>query len=123
MRTEWVKSWKSSKQPRKQRKYAYNAPAHVSQRKMRAPLSKTLRQTHKKRALGVRVGDEVRILRGDFKGRKGKVERVVKRLESVVVAGVSRQKSDGSKSSALIHASKVMITKLNLDDSKRLRKK
>ena len=123
MKTEWSKTWKSSKQPRKQRKFLFNAPSHIKQKKLSAPLSKTLRTQHKKSSLGVRIGDEVTIVRGDFKGKKGKVEKIIKQDERVVVSGVSRVKVDGTKANAPVHASKIMITKLNLEDSKRIRSK
>ena len=123
MKSEWSKTWKSSKQPRKQRKFLFNAPAHIKQKKLSAPLSKTLRKEHNKRSLGVRVGDEVKIVRGDFKGKNGKVEKIIKPDERVVISKVSRVKVDGTKANAPIHASKIMITKLNLEDSKRIRSK
>lgn len=119
MKKDWSSKWKSSRQSRKQRKHAANAPAHVKQKKLRAPLSKELRKQHKKRTVGVRKGDEVRVLRGDFRGKTGVVERTAKRNDSVVVSKTARQKQDGSKISVEIKASKVMITKLNLEDSKR----
>ena len=86
MRTVWSKDWSSSKQPRKQRKYAFKAPPHIKHKKLRAPLSKELKKRYKKSALGVRVGDEVKILKGDFKGKTGKVDKVVKKSEAVVKA-------------------------------------
>ena len=122
MKKNWSRNWKSSGQPRKQRKYSHNAPAHVKQKKMKAPLSKTLKENHKKKSLGVRVGDEVKILRGDFKGKEGKVERIIKKKESVTVSNVSQMKADGTKADVLIKASKLMITKLNEEDSKRFKK-
>jgi large subunit ribosomal protein L24 len=122
MKQEWSRNWNSSRQPRKQRKYQYNAPAHVKQRKMRAPLSKELKTKHKRKQLGVRVGDEVTIMKGDFKGKTGKVEKIMKKNEAVVVSNVSRQKADGTKSDVPIKACNVVITKLNLEDSKRFKK-
>ncbi|MBR9678679.1 MAG: 50S ribosomal protein L24 [Nanoarchaeota archaeon] len=123
MKSEWSNSWKSSMQPRKQRKFLFNAPAHIKQKKMTAPLSKTLRKEHNKRSLVVRVGDEVKIVRGDFKGKKGKVEKIIKPNERVIINNVSRVKVDGTKANAPVHASKIMITKINLEDSKRIRSK
>ena len=47
MKNKWYKNWKSSKQPRKQRKYRRNAPLHIRNKMMRAPLSKELRDKYK----------------------------------------------------------------------------
>ena len=64
MKTDWNKNWKSSKQPRKQRKYRHNAPLHIRNKMMAAPLSKELKTKYKKRNITVRVGDKVKILKG-----------------------------------------------------------
>ena len=62
-----------SKQPRKQRKALYNAPAHARGKHLSASLSKDLREQVGKRSLPVRSGDKVRVLRGDFAGHEGEV--------------------------------------------------
>ena len=62
-----------SKQPRKQRKALYNAPAHARGKHLSASLSKDLREKVGSRTLPVRSGDKVRVLRGDFKGHEGEV--------------------------------------------------
>ena len=48
MKTEWSPGWKSSVQPRKQRKYRMNAPLHVKRKFMSAKLDKTLRERFRK---------------------------------------------------------------------------
>jgi len=117
----WSKFWKSSKKPGKQRKYRYNAPNHIKQKFLTSPLSKTLRKEHKKRNTIINVGDVVKIVRGEFKGKEGKVERVNTSKGTVHIEKVVKEKIDGTKVSVGINASKVMITKLNLED--KLRKK
>jgi large subunit ribosomal protein L24 len=54
-----------SKQPRKQRKARYNAPAHLRGKFISAPLSPALRTQYKRRTLRVVKGDTVKLLRGD----------------------------------------------------------
>ena len=59
-------------------------PLHLKGKFLVAHLVKDLRLKYGKRNARVRVGDKVRVLRGTFKGREGKVERVdTKNGESV----------------------------------------
>ena len=62
-----------SKQPRKQRKALYNAPAHARGQHLSASLSKDLREKLGTRSLPIRTGDKVSVVRGDFKGHEGEV--------------------------------------------------
>lgn len=55
-------------------------------------------------------------MRGDYKGFEGKVTSVDRRQYRIFVEGVTREKVDGSTAFIPIHPSKVMITRLNLDD-------
>ena len=80
-------------------------------------LSSELRERYKVRSLTVRTGDEVTITRGEHQGRDGKVASVKYKKLKISVEGVTREKSDGTNIPILIHPSKVMITRLNLDDS------
>ena len=66
-----------SKQPRKQRKALYNAPAHTRGKHLNVTLSKELRADIGKRSLPIRSGDTVRVLRGDFDGAERSEERRV----------------------------------------------
>ncbi len=116
---EWSKSWKSSKNPRKQRKYIYNLPLHIRKTLLSATLSKDLRKKYGKRSLSVRKDDKVKILRGQFKKKTGKISRVNLKRIRIYVEGVENVKKDGSKVPYPIHPSNVMITELNLDDKKR----
>jgi ribosomal protein L24 len=55
-------------------------------------------------------------MRGDYKGFEGKVTEVDREKYRVFVEGVARDKVDGTTLPVPIHPSKVMITRLNLDD-------
>ena len=89
-------------------------PLHKCQKLMSATLSQQLRKKLGRRSLIVRKGDTVEILRGDFKGHKGKVEKVdLKRLR-IYVQGATIQRSDGSERFYPIHPSNVRIVKLYL---------
>ncbi len=119
MNKTFSSQWNRSTQARKQRKYRHNAPLHVRQRFMAAPLAESLRKKYGKRNTQVRKGDTVTILRGQFHGHKGKIERVDLKRSRIFIEGAQNIKRDGTKISYPIHASKVRIEDLVLDDKKR----
>lgn len=102
--------------PRKQRKRLFQAPHHERYKRFSAPLSAELKKAHNTNSLRVRTGDSVRIMRGDRKGFEGKVARVDRTKYRVFVEGVTREKVDGTTMLVPIHPSKVIITRLNLED-------
>ncbi|MEM4311436.1 MAG: 50S ribosomal protein L24 [Nitrososphaerales archaeon] len=83
---------------------------------LHATLSKDLREKYGRRSFSVRKGDIVKIMRGEFKGIEGKVVRVFRSKGRLAVEGVTKEKVRGGTIPIKIHASKVMITALNLDD-------
>lgn len=119
MKQAFSNNWKSSTQPRKQRKYAAQAPLHVKSSMLSSHLSKALREKYGKRSIRVRKGDKVKVLVGNFKGKTGKVESVITKDYKVHIEGVDSTKKDGSKIKYPVHVSNIMITELNLDDKKR----
>ncbi len=114
--------WKSSAQPRKQRKHAFNAPFHVKSKQLSAGLCEELRKKHKSRNVRVRVGDRVKVLRGQFKSQMGKVERVDVDSQRIFVEKLEISRKDGSKSPYPIHPSNVQVIELDLSDKKRKQK-
>ncbi len=106
----------NSSKPSKQRKRFYQAPKHLRRRMLASKLSDELRGKHGVRSTSVRTGDSVRIMRGDFAGLEGKVERVAYETGRVYVEGMAREKAAGVASKLPVHASKVRITNLNLSD-------
>jgi large subunit ribosomal protein L24 len=122
MHKKWSREWVASKQPRKQRKYRYYAPLHVRQRLVSANLDKKLREQYKRRALPLRSGDEILIMRGEFKKQGGKVKTVDLKKVKLTVEGIKIKKVSGQEVDVYIDPSNVKITKLNLDDKKRLAK-
>jgi len=104
------------KNPGKQRKRLFNAPAHIRHKHMAAPLSKELAVSKGAKTLPVRKGDTVRIQRGDNKGFEGKVSRVDLKAYRVYMEGLTREKVDGTNIFIAVHPSKIQIRNLNLDD-------
>lgn len=64
----------------------------------------------------MRTGDTVRIVRGDFSGVEGKVSDIDTTRQRLFVEGVTREKVAGTSEKVSVHCTKVMITRLNLDD-------
>jgi ribosomal protein L24p/L26e, archaeal/eukaryotic len=111
-----------SKQPRKQRKARYQAPAHLRSRFLHAALSKDLREQYSTRSARVVTGDTVKMLRGESAGTEGVVDLVNTRTYRIIVQGVSIPKADGTEVPRPVDPSNVQITKLNLKDPRRAEK-
>ncbi|MFP4523026.1 MAG: 50S ribosomal protein L24 [Candidatus Nanoarchaeia archaeon] len=122
MKSTFSMNWLKSIQPRKQRKFAFNAPDHIRGQFMNALLSSTLRAKHEMRSARVRKGDKVKVLRGQFKGTTGVVETIDVSRSRLFVKGCNLVKTDGSKVPYPIHPSKVEITTL-VEDKKRFKQK
>ena len=85
-------------------------------------LSQELRAKHHKKAVRPRVGDSVRIVRGEFKDIEGKITKVYPADGAVNVEGVNREKLKGGNAPVPINASNLVITGLVLEDSIRKKK-
>jgi large subunit ribosomal protein L24 len=59
-------------------------------------------------------------VKGDFKGKEGKVERVSLRKSLVYVEGIERHRRDGTKSLMGISPASMVIVELNTEDKRRL---
>jgi len=102
--------------PTKQRKRLYQAPGAKRYKRFSAPLSSKLKDSHGANSVPVRNGDTVIVMRGDRKGSEGKVTQIDRKKYRIFVEGMNREKVDGTSIPVPIHPSKVMITRLNLDD-------
>ena len=105
--------------PRNQRKRLYTAPLSRRHKNFNAPLSLKLKETHAVNSVSVRTGDTVRVTRGERKGFEGKISQVNRKKYWVFVEGITREKVDGTTKPIPIHPSKIMVTRLNLDDDRR----
>jgi len=123
MKRIFSKHWKSSKQPRKQRKYIAKAPLHIKKKQLSTNLSKELRQKHKRRNLELKKGDRVKIMRGKYKGKTGKINNIKIKMLKVYIEGIQIKKLDGSKIMVPLKSSNLQIIELNLEDKRRLKKK
>ena len=119
MEKKFSLSWKASKQPRKQRKYVANAPIHLKRKMLSSNLSKELRKKFGKRSVSIRKGDIVKILRGKFKGKTGKIIEIKTKNSKIYIEGIQIKKRDGSKVNVKLNSSNLQIITLNDEDKKR----
>jgi len=120
MKKEFSKAWKASKQPRKQRKYLANAPLHIRRKKLSVNLSRDLRKGNGKRSIIVRREDKVKILRGKFKGKSGKITGIYTKIGKVEIEGIQVKKQDGSKVPIKLQPSNLQIIEM-VDRGKRVK--
>ncbi|OJT06089.1 60S ribosomal protein L26-2 [Trametes pubescens] len=104
---------------RKSRKAHFAAPSSVRRKIMSSSLSKELRTKYNTRSIPIRKDDEVRIVRGKYKGREGKVTQVYRKKWVIHVDRVQRDKSNGASVPIGIHPSKVVVTTIKLDKDRR----
>src|SRR3989344_2516287 len=123
MKSKFSKTWNASTQVRKQRKFRVNAPLHIRNKFLTAPVSKELIKSHNIKKIPVRSGDKVKVMVGQNKGFEGKVERVDSKKSKVYIEKLKIPKKDGSEVAIPVHASNLLIISLNLDDKKRITKK
>jgi large subunit ribosomal protein L24 len=85
-------------------------------------LSEDLKKQYNKRSVSVIKGDTVKIMRGEYKGVEGKVEKINSIKGRLSIEGVQREKIKGGQVKVQIHASNVIISSLKLDDDYRKNK-
>ena len=85
-------------------------------------LSTELREKHGRRSVRPRVGDTVKIVRGEFKDIEGKITKVDPKAGVVNIEGVTREKQKGGTSPVPIQSSNLVVTALVLDDKQRKKK-
>ena len=83
-------------------------------------LSKELREKYNIRSFPLRKGDEVEIMRGKFKGKKGKISGIDTKEYKVYIDGIMVKRTDKTERQAPIHPSKLKFISLDLSDKKRL---
>ena len=86
---------------------------------MSAPLSAELRAKYNVRSMPIRKDDEVRVVRGTFKDREGKITEAYRKKFVVHIERVTREKANGTSVPVGIAASNVVIVKLKLDNDRK----
>ncbi|MAG15767.1 50S ribosomal protein L24 [Candidatus Woesearchaeota archaeon] len=121
MKTQFSKTWNRSLQPRKQRKYRYNLPIHLKNKLLSTHLSAELRTQYGMRNIPVKKNDMVKVLKGSFRGKTGKVNSVSTKKLAAYIDGVESSRRDGTKVFVPIKVSNLMIIELNTEDKRRIK--
>jgi large subunit ribosomal protein L24 len=97
-------------------------PKHQRDKMVGAILEDSLRKQYGRKNVRVIKGDSVRVMRGEYKGVEGKVEKVHTQRATFHIEGIQREKIRGGQVKVPIHSSNVMVIGLNLDDDYRTSK-
>ena len=111
--------------PRTQRKWHYEKPLHTSYKDFSVHLSRELRAQVGRRSLEARVGDTVKVMRGDAKvaGKHGKVTAILRAKRMVLVEGVTAKRMNASERQIPLRPSNLLLTALEEKDSRRIKGK
>lgn len=96
-----------------------HTPKHVRDDMIHSTLAENLREEYGRRSIRVIKGDNVRVMRGEYNGIEGKIEKVNTQRGTLAIEGIQREKVRGGNVKVQIHASNVKIIGLHLDDKKR----
>ena len=99
-----------SKQPRKQRKALYNRSNYQKSKLFTTRVADFLRDEYGIKKLPIRTGDQVRVVKGEFKDFEGEIIEIVPN-QRVKVKECVFEKTDGTQFHPAIHISNVIITK------------
>jgi len=78
-----------------------------------------LREKYNRRNITPRKGDEVKVMRGKYKGKTGKVIKVSYSLGKVGIDSITRKRKNGKEVPILLQPSNLMITSLDESDKRR----
>jgi large subunit ribosomal protein L24 len=94
-------------------------PKHIRDGMICSSLADNLREQYGRRSVRVIKGDNIRVMRGEYTGIEGKIEKVNTRRGTLAIEGVQREKVRGGNVKVQIHASNVQIIGLKLEDKLR----
>ena len=92
---------------------------HVRDAMICSSLADNLREQYATKSVRVKKGDNVRVMRGEYSGIEGKIEKVNTLRGTLAIEGVQREKVRGGNVKVQIHASNVQVIGLNLEDKLR----
>eukprot|EP01133_Synstelium_polycarpum_P015315 gene15315-18144_t len=104
---------------RKSRKAHFTASSGERRIRMSSPLSKELRAKYNVRSMPIRKDDEIKVVTGDHKNHEGKVVACYRKKYVVHIDKLTVTKANGNSVQIGIHPSKVVITKLKLDNDRK----
>ena len=99
-----------SKKPSKQRKALYNSKQHQRSKLNSTRVADFLQEEYGVKRLPLRVGDQVKITRGEFKDFEGEVLEITKN-QRAKIKEATFERTDGTQFYPAIHVSNLVITK------------
>ena len=104
----------ASGQPRKQRRFRFNADLHERQHFLHAHVDKALKKKLgiKKNAVQISKGDIVKVVSGSKKGATGKVTRVSLRSGRILIDSLMKKNAKGKEFGVSTSVNNVYITDL-----------
>ena len=107
-----------SKKPTKQRKALFNVQNHQRSGLLSCRLADFLREEYGIKRLPLRVGDQVRVLRGEYTDFEGEVIEILGKTQRAKIKEAVFEKTDGTQFHPSIHVSKLIITKFQKEGKK-----
>lgn len=104
-----------SKKPRKQRNALLKVKNHQVSKLFTAPMNEALQEVYGIKRIPVRVGDSVRIVKGEFVGIEGKITSINKKTRKLIIEEATLQKRSGENYFVPISVSNVIVTKFETD--------
>ena len=101
----------NSKKPRKQRNKIRDVPHHQVHKLFTVPLAISLQEIWGVKRLPLRKDDEVRVVKGEFKGIEGKILELDKKKRRITIEECTLEKRSGETIYIPISVSKVMLIK------------
>merc|ERR1712093_425223 len=86
---------------------------------MSTPVNSELKRKHGVNAVPIRVGDEVRILRGEFNGRGGKVIALYSKKWVIHIEHITTETVSGKTANVGLDPSNCLVTKLKNDNRRK----
>ncbi len=102
----------NSKQPRRQRKALYRHKNHQRSKLLSARVANFLREEYGIKKIPLRVGDSVKIVKGEFTEFEGEVIEITNN-QRAKIKEATFDKADGTQFHPAIHISKLVITKFS----------
>ena len=107
----------------KNRKRRFTADLHIKKNFVHACLSKDLRKQLKRRSLGLRKNDTVKIMVGKHKKKTAKVNKIDLKKERIYLQGLNLKKADGKEKLLGFEPSNLMIIEIGDNDALRIKTK
>lgn len=92
-----------------------NVKNHQVSKLLTAPIDESLQEIYGIKRLPVRVGDSVKIIKGEFVGIEGKVNSVDKKRRRLIIEEATLQKKSGENYFVPISVANIVITNLETE--------